>query len=117
MECKKILDENQGRYSIISQPEFLQLVDDKSLLIVTDTNKRSMISVGEDLDKVGSIIVIDHHTEDETTIPTENKFNSQEVSSASEIVTRILCGSKTPFDQNVANYLLAGISLDTKRFK
>lgn len=113
---KKIIDKNRARFRIINNEEFLALVDDQSLLIATDVNKASMISIRNDFDKVGSIIVIDHHSEDETTLPTEDRYNSQEVSSASEVVTRILNHSKIPYDPDVANYLLAGISLDTKNF-
>ena len=114
---KKIIDSNRSSYRFIKKKEFMRKADKKSLLIVTDVNKEPMIAVGDALDKVGRVIVIDHHSEDETTIPTEERFISQEASSACEIVTRVLTLSRTPYDKDVANYLLAGISLDTKRFK
>ena len=114
---KRILDENREKLPIIKKDEFLSLVNPKSLLIVTDVNKDHMIAVGDSLDKVGSIIVIDHHTEDNHTIQTENKCITTGVSSASEIVARVLGISRIRYPKNVANYLLAGISLDTHRFK
>lgn len=114
---KKIIDANRTRFNIITKEEFLALTDPKTLLIVTDVNKKSMISVGDSLAQVGTIIVIDHHSTDEDTIETPNSHISLEASSASEITSRVLHSSKTPYDKDVANYLLAGISLDTKRFK
>ncbi len=114
---KKILDSIKDDYKIITKKEFLEKATKKSLLIVTDVNKKPMISVGDSLDKVGHVVVIDHHSEDETTIDTEDRYVSEEASSACEIVTRILNYFKVKYDPNVANYLLAGISLDTKRFK
>ncbi len=114
---KRIIDSSRDEYNFITRNDFLEKVNNNSLLIVTDVNKINMISVGEDLDIFGHIIVIDHHLEDESTIPTEDRFISLETSSASEIVSRVLLLSKTPFNNEVANYLLAGISLDTKRFK
>lgn len=114
---KKIIDENKDEFDIINRASFLEKVNPKALLIVTDVNKKDMISLGEDLDKVSDVIVIDHHTEGENTIETDYKFITTEVSSASEVVTRVLLYNKIKFSKNVANYLLAGINLDTKRFK
>ncbi|MBR4693428.1 MAG: DHH family phosphoesterase [Bacilli bacterium] len=114
---KKVIDQAKGKFNIIHRDTFLNLVSDKSLLIVTDVNKQPMISVKDDLDKFWNIIVIDHHQEDETSIPVEDRYISLDASSASEIVSRVLLYSRKPIDQDVANYLLAGISLDTKRFK
>lgn len=114
---KRILDENKDKLPIIKKKDYLDLVDDNSLLIVTDVNKDNMISVGDSLDKVGSIIIIDHHTENEHTIKTDKKFIAIDASSACEIVARVLGMSRIKYPKNVANYLLAGISLDTHRFK
>ena len=114
---KKIIDENRPNYNIITRSDFLKKTDGKSLLIVTDVNKQPMISVKDDLDKVGHIIVIDHHLEDQTSIASPDKFISIDSSSACEIVSRVLLNARVPFDSHVANYLLSGISLDTKRFK
>ena len=114
---KRIIDENKDEFDIINRAAFLEKVNPKALLIVTDVNKKNMISLGEDLDKVRNIIIIDHHNEDEDTIETEQKFITTEVSSASEVVTRVLLYNRIKFSTKIANYLLAGINLDTKRFK
>ena len=114
---KKIIDSNRKKYRFVKKKDFLKKTDKKSLLIVTDVNKAPMIAVEDSLKKVGRIMVIDHHSKDDTTIPTEDCFISQEASSACEIVASVLTLSKTPYDKDVANYLLAGISLDTKSFQ
>ena len=114
---KRIIDSKRQTVSFIKKDEFLERVDSDSLLVVTDVNKKPFIAVGDSLDCFGNIIVIDHHSEDETTIPTEDKYISLEASSACEMVAKVLSLAKIPYDQDVANYLLAGICLDTKRFK
>ena len=114
---KKILDSEKERYRFITKSDFEELVDEDSLLIVVDTNKEDMISIGEDLDKVKDIIVIDHHTGNDKTIKTPYKHIDLESSSACEIVFRLINSFKARIKQSEANYILAGISLDTKRFK
>ena len=114
---KRIIDESKDKYNFIKNDELANLVNRKSLLIVTDVNKDNMISVGDRLNAFRDIIVIDHHTEDEHTIKTKYKFIHLDVSSASEIIARILNDFKINYPKEVANYLLAGINLDTKRFK
>ena len=114
---KKIIDDNIENFNFIKKDQFEKIVNTNSILIVTDVNKDYMISVNDKLNIFKNIIIIDHHEEDENTIKTEDKYISLDASSASEIVARILNSTKTKYSSDVANYLLAGISLDTKRFK
>ena len=115
--AKKIIDDSKSNFQIIKKKDFLEKVDDNSMLIVTDTNNRSLISVSDQLNKFNSIFVVDHHCECEDTILTENSFISVDASSACEIVTRLLNALHIKYGPQVASFLLAGISLDTKRFK
>ena len=71
---KKILDENKKIHNIISLEECHSLIDEHSLLIATDVNKKYLVSVKNDLDKFSDILVIDHHEEDKETIPTTKKI-------------------------------------------
>ena len=114
---KRIIDENRSRFKIIKNDNFLRKVDAKSLLILTDVNKDTMISVGDYVSRCGKVMIIDHHTEDIHTIPTDDKYIRQDASSACEIVGKVLQEASVEYDSVVANMLLAGISLDTKRFK
>ena len=114
---KRIIDESKDSIKYITNKEFLELKTPKSLLIVTDVNKDYRISVGDYLDEFKSIIVIDHHEESDHVIPTDKRFIFLDASSASEIVGRLLSALKIKYSSDVANYLLAGICLDTNRFK
>ena len=112
-----VMDSVKDDYKFIKKKDVDKLALKNSLLLVTDVNKRNMVSVGDMLDKFSNIVVIDHHTENEDSIITPYKFIDLGVSSSSEVVTRILNCSKIKYDANVANALLAGIELDTKRFR
>lgn len=114
---KRIMDENKDKFRFIKNQDFEELKNKDSLVIISDSNKKHMISINDSLDKVGNIVVIDHHGTDKDTINTPYLFIDQEISSASEIVARILLLSRVKFSKEVANFLLAGINLDTKRFK
>ena len=114
---KAIIDETKDTIKYVKKSDVLEKVNSKSLLLVTDTNKKNMIALGDSLDKFKRVFVIDHHGEDKNTISTEYSYIDLGVSSASEIVARILSYCKVPYDSSISNYLFAGISLDTKRFK
>lgn len=113
----KVIEDSKDQYHFIGLKEYKEMVDKKSLLITVDVNKKYLVSVKDDLDKVEKIMIIDHHGEDNLSIVTPHRFIDQEASSASEIVTQVLHASKIRYSKNMANYLLAGIILDTKRFQ
>ena len=115
--AKKVIDECKKDYTFINKEKALKKVNSKSLLIITDTNKSHMISIGDELDLFKRRIIIDHHSTDENTISSTYQFINEKYSSACEIVASLLNSLKVPYDKKVANYLLAGINLDTKRFK
>ena len=114
---KKIIDDNREEFNIIKNNEFLKRKNSNSLLIVTDVNKDYMISIKDYLEDINNIIIIDHHMEDEKTIKNSKRFISLSSSSACEVTARLLGYFKIKYSTEIANYLLAGISLDTKRFK
>lgn len=113
---KKIIDDNKIDHNIIGLSRFRELVDNQSSLITTDVNKKNIISVKDYLDVFNDIVIIDHHQETEDTIKTDKKFIDEKISSASEIVSDLLNKSKIKYKKDIANYLLAGIILDTKRY-
>lgn len=116
---KRIIDENRKKYKIINKNMFKKLMDeeDSPLLIMTDVNKKDMISLGDSLDSFKRIFIIDHHSTNEQTVSTRYMYINEDESSASEIVSKILLTKKIKLTPEVANALLTGISLDTKRFK
>lgn len=113
---KKIIDEYKEKYNIITLNEAKELIDDNSLLVVTDTNKDYLVSVKDDLDEFKEVFVIDHHEPDIHTIKGKNYINT-DASSACEIIANLMISERIKIDPNVASYLLSGIFLDTKRFK
>lgn len=114
---KKIKDTNIIKHNIISLEGYKLLRDNNSTLIVTDTNKKNLISVGELLDDFREIIIIDHHQIGPQTIKNASTYIDEGVSSASEVVSQLLMASKINCHPDIYTYLLAGIILDTSRFK
>lgn len=114
---RKILQANKDNYNIINLVEARNILDDKSLLITTDVNKKYMVSVKDDLDKFGRVVIVDHHMDDEFTIPANYKYIDVKSSSASEIITRVLKLKGIDYSPMLASALMAGVMLDTKRFE
>ena len=114
---QNILAANSSDYNIITLEDFRKLVDDDSMLITTDVNKKYMVSVRDDLRSFKKVMLIDHHLDDEFTIDADYKYIDVAASSASEIVTRVLKKMNIDYSLKLANALLAGIILDTKRFQ
>lgn len=114
---QNILAANSSYYNIITLEDFRKLVDDDSMLITTDVNKKYMVSVRNDLRSFKKVMIIDHHLDDEFTIDADYKYIDVAASSASEIVTRVLKKMNIDYSLKLANALLAGIILDTKRFQ
>ncbi len=117
IETAKKTDEYQE--SFITNQEALEFVNENSLLIVVDTNKKNFVEVPELLEKVQKIVVIDHHRRSTDYI--ENAiltFHEVYASSASELVTEILEYSQSNIELTNLEIeaLYAGIMLDTKDF-
>lgn len=113
----KIIETSKSKYHFINLEEYQALADNNSLLIMVDVNKKYLTSVQNDLDKVGKIMVIDHHQETEQTIFTTHKYIDQHASSTCEIVAQLLEDLEINYSEEMANYLYAGIVLDTKCFQ
>ena len=104
---------------IIGKNEALNKATNKTLLIVTDTHKKNYVEVPELLDKVGQIVIIDHHRRSTDYIE-DATLTFQEVyaSSASELVTEILqyTDVKVKLKTIEVEGLYGGIMVDTKNF-
>ena len=103
----------------VTKQEALDAVKPNTLLIITDTHKKSYVEVPELLDKVNKIVVIDHHRRSTDYIENATlTFQEVYASSASELVTEILEYSQLDIDltQIEVEALYAGIMLDTKNF-
>lgn len=113
---KIIMDEAKKDFTIIPRDKYLQMAEEKDLFILTDVNKSYLVSINDKLEKDRTII-IDHHDEDANTVESTEKFIDTSVSSASEVVAKLLCLYKIKPTPEVANYLLAGIYLDTNKLR
>ena len=114
---KKIMDENKDVFNMINLSEFEQLKTEKSLLIMADVNKHYMVSVKDYINQFNDIVIIDHHEITPETVQTDKKYITTKVSSASEVVAQLLNFAHVKYPKKVASFLLAGIVLDTQRFK
>ena len=110
-----VIDEAKKEYSIFNKEKYLEVKSDDDLIVLTDVNKKGRISIGDEVNNRENTIIIDHHNGDHTTLDSDNVFIDSDISSTSEIVTKLICLSKVKCPVNVANYLLAGIYLDTNR--
>ncbi len=108
-----IMNDVSKDYEIVSRDKYLEMREDDDVYILTDVNKRGMVSIGDVITDPEKILIIDHHNMDDSTIPSEATFVDEHVSSASEIVARLMCMFKCKSTPEIANYLLAGIYLDT----
>ena len=114
--AKIVMDEAKKDFTIIPRDKYLQIAEPKDLFILTDVNKSYLVSINDKLEKDRTII-IDHHDEDNYTLPAVEKFIDTSASSASEVVAKLLCLYKIKPTPEVANYLLAGIYLDTNKLR
>lgn len=108
---KKIVDENKQK--IIDYKGYLKTKNENDHFILTDVNKRNLIALREELEKE-KVLIIDHHQEGEETLNANYKYIT-DISSASEIITKLLCLYRIKITPEMATYLLAGIYLDTNR--
>lgn len=112
---KKVIGDISSSFDIINANDVKKLITDKSLMIAVDVNKCNLISLETQLPNFNDIFILDHHKTDENTIKTEYSFIDDKLSSTCEEVSRLifLYGIKLSVDD--ANYLLAGIVLDTNK--
>ena len=103
----------------ISEQDAMLLCDNRSTLIVVDTNRPDQVESRALLDSMNRVCVIDHHRRAADYIdPVAINLHEPYASSASELVTELLQYSVEKPDvlPIEAKSLLAGIFLDTKSF-
>lgn len=114
------LAENEEISSWFIRPEdALQAIHPRTLLVVVDTHKASMVSEPKLLQLCNRIVVIDHHRRSEEFINDALLvYMEPYASSTCELVTELLqyFHDRIPMDPLEATALLAGIVVDTKSF-
>ena len=105
--------------SFITPEEAMNKLTDKTLLVVVDTHKPSLVIDEKLLQRSEKIVVIDHHRRGEEFItPTMLVYMEPYASSTSELVTELI--EYQPKNEKItmleATSMLAGIIVDTKSF-
>lgn len=120
---KRLMDEVKQHEELwarfITPQQALEFANDDSLLVVVDTHKPSMVMEKKLLDKIESVVVIDHHRRGEDFIEDPLLvYMEPYASSTAELVTELLEYQPKRLKMNMleATALLAGIIVDTKSF-
>ncbi len=120
---KKLIEEiqNQPEYKdvFITGQDALLMADNRSILIVVDTNRPDQVECKPLLEAITKICVVDHHRRAADYIsPVVVNLHEPYASSAAELVTEILLYAVEQKDvlPIEAKCLLSGICLDTKFF-
>lgn len=119
LEFLKMLEGKAEPELFLKPGEGSAKIDDKTLLIIVDTHKPSLLADPTLLDKAKQIAVIDHHRRGEEHIPhAQLVYIESYASSSCELVTELLqyFGDKVEISKLEATLLLAGIIIDTKHF-
>ena len=114
-----IKDQDEYKDVIIGKNEAISKVTKDSLLIITDTHKKSYVEVPELLEETENIVVVDHHRKSTDYIENATlSFHEAYASSAAELVTEIIeyGTNDITLSQIEAESLYAGIMVDTKNF-
>ena len=111
--------ENSGNsHMFVSPLQALQMMTDRSLLVIVDTHSQGFIESPEAYEKAKRVVIIDHHRMMVNHISDAVIFYHEPyASSASEMVTELVQYlGENALSQLEAEALLAGIMLDTKNF-
>lgn len=116
---KELEEDTQYKDVIIEPQEAIAKIDDDTLLVVVDTNKKNYVESFDLLKKAKKIVVIDHHRRSPDYI--ENAmltFHEVYASSTAELVTELVeyAQSEVKLESVEAEALYAGIMMDTKNF-
>ncbi len=112
--------QKETMYSRMISPDLaLEIATDRTLLVIVDTHKPSLVIEEKLLAKIDNVVVIDHHRRGEEFI--ENPllvYMEPYASSTAELVTELLeyQPMRGKIDMLEATALLAGIIVDTKSF-
>ena len=107
------------RENVVTEIKALELMDQASLVIVTDNHRKNSTEAPSLIDRTEQIVIIDHHRRGNDYIRNATiSYIEPYASSASELVTEILNYFDESFKARVpvAEALLAGLTVDTKNF-
>jgi len=114
---KSVIDNARKHFNIINKEKYNKLKDKDDLVIFTDVNKSNLVCIKDQLDEIDleNRFIIDHHDKGMQTIESNYQYINTNASSVTEIIVKLLNTFKIKYSAEVANYLLAGIYLDTNK--
>lgn len=107
------------KYNFINNEKAISMVDKDSLVIVVDTNRRSLVECQELLEMTDKIALIDHHRKTEDYIDNAAlSYVESYASSTCELIAEMIQSTapKKTLDKLEAEAMLAGMTIDTNRF-
>lgn len=112
----KIYNETKNDYNYIKSKDIKKVVDENSLIIFLDFNRKSLLKNPNIIGLFKYKIIIDHHEETSDIIESDLKIIDIFSSSASEMIASYLKNKNYNIPSNISTYLLSGIVLDTASF-
>ena len=112
---KNVFQIENNNFNFITSTKYLKTYSKNDLFILVDVNKSYLIPLKNDVLISDKTFIIDHHRIDDKSIKSNYKYIYENYSSASEIITDLLLEFNISIQKNIANYLLAGIYLDTNK--
>ncbi len=115
----EVMEDSHYKDIFISGQDALLMADNRSILIVVDTNRPDQVECKPLLEAISKVCVVDHHRRAADYInPVVVNLHEPYASSASELVTELLVYSVEKQDvlPIESKALMAGICLDTKFF-
>lgn len=118
IERMKATSEN-GDELFVTGEKALSMVDKSTMLVVVDVNNRQFVECEELLNKVNTIVLLDHHRQGENLISnTVLSYIEEYASSSCELVAEILqyIDLDVKMTQTEAAAMYSGIMIDTNNF-
>lgn len=103
----------------VKTADALRMMDDKTLVIVVDTHRKSIVESPQVLNAARRIVLFDHHRKSPDAIDhAVLVYHEAYASSTAELITEMIqhIGKKVKLTSIEADALLAGITVDTKNF-
>ncbi len=114
-----IKSKEHGPEMFVTNEEAKELMDENTVLVVVDTNRKNYVECEELLSMTKTIVVLDHHRQGQDVIPNPVlSYIEPYASSASEMIAEILqyFAEGIRIDTLEADSIYAGIMIDTNNF-
>ena len=111
--ASRAIKATKNEFKYIRAKDLDSLLTNNSLMIALDVNQEPRMATKNHLNKFKKIYIIDHHKTDDKTIKSNYAYIEERLSSVCEEITRLIGLYGVKLDKMHANYLLAGIMLDS----